>query len=189
LNPHPTDIIEVSGVVADGGSYPRHLDVDIPVIQSAGQLTARLAGDRYARACGWRLWTIAAVIRDEDRAVIHEVIASAAVTTVGLKRPATGIPLDLTIACCGYPIALFSCGGASVGDKRYLPVIFDAAHRDVSLEYRLGRYPPPDYRPPCTRLDGRLSNAPCPVTGYERCTPWMGRSLPKSRDLSWVRNA
>jgi hypothetical protein len=194
LKSHPTEIIDVSGVMAaplrvdrlrlvyrshsplpacnsfdgfpDGGPYPRHFDVDVPMIETAGQLTAHIAVDRDAGVCGWRLWTIAAVIQDEDRAVIQQVIASAVETAAGLPRPATDVPPDRMIAYCGYTTPNFSCGGASAGDKRYTPVLFDSVHHDVKFDLRLGQYPPPPgYRPPCRNLDGSLSNPPCPPNG------------------------
>jgi hypothetical protein len=193
LNPHPTEIIDVSGVVAgplrvyklhlvyrthsslpscngidlpDGGSFPRHLDVDLPMVLEAGELTAKVAVDRYEGACGWRLWTISAVIRDEDRALANEVVASAAEAAAGLQRPETGAPPDQMIAYCGYTTAYFSCSGASAGDKRYLPVIIDAAHRDAKFDFRLGQYPPPHgYRPPCRNPDLSVRIPPCRAEG------------------------
>jgi hypothetical protein len=136
------------------------------MVLEAGELTAKVAVDRYEGACGWRLWTISAVIRDEDRALANEVVASAAEAAAGLQRPETGAPPDQMIAYCGYTTAYFSCSGASAGDKRYLPVIIDAAHRDAKFDFRLGQYPPPHgYRPPCRNPDLSVRIPPCRAEG------------------------
>lgn len=190
LNPHPTELIDVSGVVAaplrvdklhldyqthswlpfcngldfpDGGTFARHLEVDVPMVQAAGQLTAKVAADRYAGICGWRLSNIAAVIRDGDRASWDDEIAANPV--YGLQRPATGGPPDQVIVYCGYTTTEFYCGFVSDGDKRYLPVILDRAHRDVKFDIRLDHYPPPPgYRPLCSN-DPRVPYPPCKPSG------------------------
>jgi hypothetical protein len=188
LNPHPTEMIDVSGVVADplsvrtlravyrthsslpfcnglnfpdGGPFPRHLNLDVPTIDVGGRLTARIAADRYAGLCGWRLSDINAVVRDGDRDY-RPVLISRALADLYASERRSGPLRDVTTSYCGYRMTDFSCSDGPVGDDSYWPVLTDREHRQVKFVIRLGGYPPPaNYHAPCRSLDDGAPYFPC----------------------------
>jgi hypothetical protein len=190
-NPHPTEVIEVSGVVAsplrvdrlraiyrthsslpfcngstlpDGGPFPLHLNVDVPTVKTGEGVKAKIEADRYVSLCGWRLSDIYAVVRDGDRDRTQELIARALADEPRAQRP-DGIRTDLTMNHCGYG-ADFWCPGNGIGNDDYWPVFTDADHRQVRFVIRLGRYPPPsNYRAPCRDSEGDTPYFPCRTKG------------------------
>jgi hypothetical protein len=188
LNARPQEIVEVSGTVApplraeklravylthsslpfcnglnfpDGGPFPRRLYLDVPTIEAGGRLTAKIAVDRYAGLCGWRLSDINAVVRDGDRDRAEDLISQAWADLRTFERES--LPRrDLTTSSCGYDFTDFSCGGVAAGDDSYIPVLTDREHLQVRFAIRLGRYPAPSgYRAPCRNADDGTPYSPC----------------------------
>jgi hypothetical protein len=190
-NPHPTEVIEVSGLVAAplrvdklraiyrthsslpfcnginlpaGGPFPLHLNVDVPTVKAGEGVTAKIEADRFISLCGWRLSDIYAVVRDGDRDHTQELIARALADDPHALRP-DGVRTDLTMTYCGYVGFLF-CPGSGVGTDDYWPVFTDAEHRQVRFVVRLGRYPPPsNYHAPCRDPEADTPYYPCRAKG------------------------
>jgi hypothetical protein len=190
LNRHPSEAIDISGVVArpfrvdrlrmvfathsslpfcnglnfpDGGPFPLRATVFVPVAQVDARVSARVYADRLASGlCGWRFAEVNVVVRDGDRDETQALIAnsSSEISSDGDFSRLTSTHY------CGYSFSQFTCSGSGIGDRSYFPITIDPEHRRVQFEVRLAAYPPAaDYRAPCRDPETDVPFYPCRSKG------------------------
>jgi len=195
LNRHPSEVIDVSGVVAqplrvdrlrvvfrtrsslpfcngitlpDGGPFPLRATVSAPTIQVGDRVSARVYADRFAAGlCGWRFAEAYAVVRDEDRDETQALIAANS-SEVSSDRDFSRLT---TTHYCGYR-GEFGCSQGPIGDPSYLPITIDPNHRRVQFVIRISAYPPTnDYRAPCRDPVTDVVTYPCRSKGAQPPIP------------------
>ena len=189
-NRHPSEAIDISGVVAqplqvqrvrvvfathsslpfcnglnfpDGGPFPLRATVFASTTQVGDRVSAKVYADRFSSGlCGWRFAEADAVVRDGDRDETQALIAASS-SEISSDRDFSRLT---TTHYCGYNFSQFNCGGGGIGDRSYFPIAIDAEHRRVQFEFRLVAYPPaPDYHAPCRDHETDVPFYPCRSKG------------------------
>jgi hypothetical protein len=189
LNRHPSEAIDISGVVAqplrvdrlrvvfrtqsslpfcngvtlpDGGPFPLRATVSAPTIHVGDRVSAKVYADRFAAGlCGWRFAEAYAVVRDGDRDETQALIAASS----SERSSDRDFSRRTTTHYCGYA-GEFGCSQGPIADPSYLPIAIDPNHRRVQFVIRKSAFPPAsDYRAPCRDPVTDVATYPCRSKG------------------------